>query len=102
MSKKKKDIFGRGIKLTKQENDKIQYQTKKLESLLVSLILVQRFWSELAPLGIMPIPSKQTKKKFFVFTLRFIKNWWWLILLVNSDLVYPLSNLISESSSFLM
>ncbi|WP_180185773.1 hypothetical protein [Acinetobacter sp. YH01008] len=95
---KKKDVFGKKLKLTKQEKRDHKSRMEKFETVSLYwtqfLRLLSGFDRFLAVLGNIVFPTQQTRQKLFEFASRLITKFWWFML---TPIVYQL---ISYQFSF--
>ena len=102
---KKKDIFGKELKLTKKEKAKHKSRMEKFETLSLSVIQIQRLlemlYKYLIHIGKSVFPDEKTKQKLYKTALWFVKQFVWFIVLPS---IYQIiSNILvsAYSNSFM-
>ncbi|MDM1762789.1 MULTISPECIES: hypothetical protein [unclassified Acinetobacter] len=81
--KKKNDVFGQKLKLTKKEKAKHKSRMEKFEILSLYWIQIQRLfemlYTYLVQLGELVFPNEQIKKKLFDLLIKLITKFGWFI-----------------------
>ena len=97
---KKKDVFSKKLKLTKQEKREHKSRMEKFKTLSLYWILLQRLLdnlNHLVDLGSLVFPNQQMSQKLFKITFRLIKKYWWLF---SAPLIYHLLVIQAPTHTF--
>ena len=98
---KKKDVFGKKLKLTRQEKRDHKSRMEKFESISLYWTQIQRLfdnlYKSLVDMGSLVFPNQQIRLRLFRFAIRLIAKFWWLIL---TPTIYQLISIQSTTHAF--